>query len=193
MTPGRGRGRKHHGVGPRADGDDLPHARHARRDGRHQERRGQRISAARHVAADAIERPHALLDGDARRHRHPHGPRQLRARDARDVTGRRRGSLPARALGAAAAPAAIASAPISNAPVERVEPCGVAADRRVAFRRARPRRSGRRAVRARDRGRGAARGGARRAPCLSTRMMSIMVTRRSCSAGTRRCPGRRRP
>ena len=46
-TAGCGRGRH---------GDDLAHAGDARGDRGHQQRRGQRIQAARHVAADAIER-----------------------------------------------------------------------------------------------------------------------------------------
>ena len=49
-------------LGPRADGDDLGHARDARRHGRHQQRGGQRKPPAGHVAADARDRFDALLD-----------------------------------------------------------------------------------------------------------------------------------
>ena len=64
----------------RAD-DHLGHPGHARRNRRHEQRRGQRIAPAGHVAADALERNHALLDADAR-HR-PHAPflRPLRRGD----------------------------------------------------------------------------------------------------------------
>ncbi len=50
------------GFRTRADGDDLAHAGDPRRHGGHQQRRGQRKAAARHVAADALERLDALLD-----------------------------------------------------------------------------------------------------------------------------------
>ena len=56
------RRRHHHRLRPRADRDDLVDAGDARRNRGHQQRRGQRIASARHVAADAVERDDALLD-----------------------------------------------------------------------------------------------------------------------------------
>ena len=77
VDAGLERGQHDRRVGPRADGDDLPHAGDPRRDRGHQQRRRQRIAAARHVAADAIERDHALFDRDAGRGRQPPPARDL--------------------------------------------------------------------------------------------------------------------
>ena len=59
------RGGHDRGVRPRADRDDVPNAGDARGHRRHQQRRGQREAAARHVTADACERLDALLDRHA--------------------------------------------------------------------------------------------------------------------------------
>ncbi len=60
--PGFERRGEHDRLGTRTHVDDVAYAGHTGRDGSHQERGGQRESAARHVAADPGERLHALLD-----------------------------------------------------------------------------------------------------------------------------------
>ena len=55
------RGRHHGRFRPRTDDHDLRHAGDPRRNGRHQQRRGQRKAAARHVAPDARQRLDALF------------------------------------------------------------------------------------------------------------------------------------
>ena len=72
-----GRG-EHHRIHRRTADDDLGHPGDPGRDRGHQQRRGQGIASAGHVAADAVEREHALRDGDARRRRHPPLARPLR-------------------------------------------------------------------------------------------------------------------
>ena len=78
---------EHRGVRPRARDDHLGHAGRPRGNRGHQQRRGQGIAARRHVAADARERHHALLDGDAWPHRHAEALRHLRLRHPPDAGG----------------------------------------------------------------------------------------------------------
>ena len=75
-------------VDPRAPGrgadDDFADAGHARRDGGHQQRRGQRRGAAGHVDAGAVERPDQLAQRAVRPGVHPRRHRLLpvKGRDA---------------------------------------------------------------------------------------------------------------
>ena len=88
MTPATVRRREGRGVRPRAGHDDLGHPRDPRGDRGHQQRRRQRVAAGRDVAADALERGHALLDLDPSGDRGAPSARELAPRDAADVAGR---------------------------------------------------------------------------------------------------------
>ncbi len=75
QADGLGRGqnhRRHAAVAPRrGDDDDLGHARHLSRDGRHEQRRRQRRAAAGHVDAHPPQRRHPLAEATAERRRRP--------------------------------------------------------------------------------------------------------------------------
>ena len=74
------RGRHHHRCWAWADDDNLADAGSRGGNRGHQQGRGERIPARRHVAADAIEREDALFDGDARRHARAPAARHLPTR-----------------------------------------------------------------------------------------------------------------
>jgi hypothetical protein len=79
------RGRQDGVLRPRTRDHDLAHARDARRNRGHQQRRGKRKAAAGDVAADAGERFDALLDDHARRDLHVEVFGDLTIRDTGDV------------------------------------------------------------------------------------------------------------
>ncbi len=76
------------GVRPRARDDDLAHACGPRRDGGHQQRRGQRVTAGGDVAADAVEGNDALGDRQAGGDPHALRTRTLAQRHAPDIDSR---------------------------------------------------------------------------------------------------------
>ena len=73
----RGQDRRMDGaVGARRRGQhEFATARHARRQRAHEHRRAERIPAARHVDADAVDRQQPLFERDAR-FLQPHGPQR---------------------------------------------------------------------------------------------------------------------
>ena len=124
--------RREHGRGRVGAGrDHLADPRRACRDRRHQERRRQRVPPAGHVAADPLERRHALLDHHAGRDRHAPALRDLPGGHPADVARRvPNGPADGRRRQRGAAPDLVrVELERSLQPVER--PC-VLADRAVA-------------------------------------------------------------
>ena len=184
------RGRHHRRSGLRTHGDDLAHAGNGRRNRRHQHRRGQGIASAGHVTADAVERYHALFDGDAAGHRAPAipaapaaspRPRMCRAA-ARMARRTRRRECRGRGPHLIGADLQRSLPSIQLARVARERGIAAAAHRRP--------RSPRRAYRSPRHGRAV---GDSRLATARRLVESTILTARSCSADTRRCPGRPPP
>ena len=183
----------------------------ARRNRRHQQRRGQRIQAAGHVAADAIERDDALLDADAGAPRSSRKPRGTCARATRRMCrAARRIAARTRAGSASARRAPTRCAGLRCGPARPSSSRGVAPQRAVAARAARRRQSAPRAARSPRRARARSTSSAAtaltfvdsndRVTILSCPVDAVRCRRavraftaRSCSADTRRCPARPRP
>ena len=113
ITAGSGRGQTD---------DDFAHAGDARRDRGHQQRRGQRKPAARHVAADAAERLDPLLDRDAGHDLEIPVLRESAGRRRARCCGRPGGSRGAHRRARVAAAAVISSRETSSGGVDAVEP-----------------------------------------------------------------------
>ena len=87
--------RAQHGhVRARTDGDNLPNAGDARRDGGHQQRRRQGIAPAGDIAANAIQGSDPLFDPDARHRADRPAARDLPAGDPPDVPRRQPDRVP---------------------------------------------------------------------------------------------------
>ena len=175
------------GIGMRAGHHDAPHAGHLRRNRRHQQRRNQRKAPAGNVAADGVERRHALA------HAHPGStvdaprPRQLLFGHAADIA---RGVLQRRAQ--FARNRARAFAPLARAHPQRfrrkpnvVQPPRPAKQRRIAA----PAHVAHDAANSRLR-RGRCGDAAPPASSPPARDVSrrMRITARSCSADIPRCP-----
>ena len=144
-------------------------AGHARGNGRHQQRRRQRIAAAGNVAAHAVERQHALLD--------PRRPQPAAPPSPSEPVGRRRGGCDRRRSRWRAAPR----------PARRARR---GASRRAALPSARPgRRTASRKRRAPRRRRAGRRSTIARHPALERRRSAVRP--RSSSAATAGAVGRR--
>ena len=116
---------------PRADGDDLADAGDTGRDRGHQQRRGKREAAAGHVAADACQWFHPLLDRHTRRHHDSQRPRQLPPCDPRDVSCRVADRAPHVGRDARRGVAHLVAGDFERPP-DAIEPGGKPAERAIA-------------------------------------------------------------
>ena len=188
----RGQGRRHYDrLRARTHGDDVGHAGHARGHGRHEQRRRQRMPPAGDVTAHAIQRADALLHADARRDADAQPARSFGAGDHRDVPGRR----PERPAHLGRRPPRLGLPGVTR-DLERagqpVQPLRVPAEGPVAAATHGVHDAGRPRARCAivDPG-GRQQGLDARLVARSDDANRHVATPRSCSAGTRRSPGRR--